>query len=66
MTQVKYSFNKNHNIHAFLYTYHSTSMQMNLHTYIFVGVIIWMTLQIPHIISYFKESKNVKFIKYIL
>jgi len=66
MTQVKYSFNKNHNVHAFLYTYHSTSMQMNLHTYEFVGVIIWMTLWIPHIISYFKKIKNIKFIKYIL
>jgi hypothetical protein len=40
-------------------------MQMNLHTYEFVGVNIWMSLQIPHIISYFKKIKNVKFIKYI-
>jgi hypothetical protein len=57
MTQVKYSFNKNHNIHAFLYTYHSTSMQMNLHTYEFVGVIIWRLCEFP---TYFHISKKSK------
>jgi hypothetical protein len=41
-------------------------MQMNLHTYEFVVFIIWMTLQIPHIISYFKKNIYIKFIKYIL